>query len=449
MASNFNHDLAALFVQDENHLKNLLYSYELDAFYLYQPDQGYFKLFDEKRHDMENYILKFLQQRVTKNISMSLIKDIKSLIKLMTCRKIGYLESKYIALKSQLLDVETFDLLPFSPELITFSTLPFDASELTLPKSDSLWFKFLDEIVVKEDLTPDKELQKTIQEMFGYALLPSSKAEKTFFLVGEGANGKSVLLNVLRNVVGEHNCASKSIESLTTDRFATSGLVGKTLNICSEEESDYIKSDKFKAIVSGEPIDIERKFGEATTGRFSVKFVFATNEMPTFSGFNYGLLRRMVIIPFLKTIEEEKRDVNLIHRLLQELPSIIGWSLEGAKQLSNRNFRFCLTDSSLKKQNEFKENLSSAIMFVNERFQKDSENFISNDDLYTDYVVWCDLRGVKKMKFYRFTKDLGKSFGETFLKRDKETGQVKRGRNLSAKIETLPLTSEEQETITF
>src|ERR1035437_2170528 len=333
MSSNFNHDLASAFVQDPLHIRNLLYSHELGAFFIYQEDKGYFKIFNEEQREFQRYVLKFLEPRATKNITSSLVNDIVTLIKMKIFRTINKVESNFIALSDNLLNLKTFDMLPFAVENLTFNSLPFKTDELCIPKPDSLWLTFLDEVIVLQDLTPDRDLQSLLQEMFGYMLMTSTKAEKAFFLVGEGANGKSVLLNVLRTMVGEHNCSSKSIEALTTNKHATYGLVGKSVNICSEEESDYIKSDKFKALVTGEPVDIEPKFGNATSGVLPIKFIFATNEMPTFNGFNNGLLRRMVIIPFFRTIAEDKRDVEMTSKLLVELPSIVGWALEGAKRL--------------------------------------------------------------------------------------------------------------------
>ena len=67
--------------------------------------------------------------------------------------------------------------------------------------------------------------------MFGNALLATLEAHATFFLVGKGANGKSVLLEVLRHMMGEKFCASVSIESMTTNRFTTYSLICKKINL--------------------------------------------------------------------------------------------------------------------------------------------------------------------------------------------------------------------------
>ena len=442
MASLTNQELVRKFIQDERHIQKLLYSYELDSFFFYQEDKGYFKLQDRQLKEFENYVENFLYEESPKNITTARIEDIVKYLKIKTSRKVGSEEAEYLSFaEGQVLRLSDFTLHAYDLNKIALHHLPFNPYKVITMQPTPMWSKFLDEVVVKDNLTPDRELQSLLQEMFGYSLLQTTKAEKTFFLVGEGANGKSVMLNILRKVVGESNCSSKSIEALTTDRFATSGLIGKTVNICSEEESDYIKSDKFKAIVSGEPIDIERKFGEAVSGRFSVKFIFATNEMPTFSGFNNGLLRRMVIVPFKKTIEESLRDVDLSKKLEAELEGIVSWAIEGARRLVERKYRFILPEACKLKEEEFKENLSSSISFIKENYIIDETCFISNLDLYGSYKIWAKDRGIKAVKLQRFSKDITKLYGDSVVFWDKTNDKTIRGRPFKSLFTSLPLSS--------
>jgi putative DNA primase/helicase len=199
-----------------------------------------------------------------------------------------------------------------------------------------------------------------------------------------------------------------SIEKLTTNDFAASSLIGKKINICLEEESSYVKSDKFKAMVSGDPINVERKYGDSFMWEPTVKYVFATNEMPTFSGLNYGLVRRIKIIPFNRIIEDHKKDTRLTDKLGTELSGILAWAMAGAKRLAENGFKFTECAQSVNKIGEFKENISAAILFYNENYTlgTSDEDFLSNDELYENYVHWCEKRGKKRQSYYVFMRDI-------------------------------------------
>ena len=74
---------------------------------------------------------------------------------------------------------------------------------------------FLDQIL------PEKELQAIIAEYFGSIFISKKvmKFEKALFLYGSGSNGKSVLFDIIKALIGNHNFSSYSIESLTKSEY--------------------------------------------------------------------------------------------------------------------------------------------------------------------------------------------------------------------------------------
>ena len=158
-----------------------------------------------------------------------------------------------------------------------------------------LWKKFLDEVL------PDDSLQLLLSEIFGYCLTPSISFHKAFFLVGDGANGKSVVLDVLEALVGVENCSALMLSDLN-ERFRLAELLGKLVNIVQEVEAKSLLADaRFKSVVAGDPQVGERKNQHPFKFRPFAKWVVACNALPASRDRSYGFLRRIVILPFEKT----------------------------------------------------------------------------------------------------------------------------------------------------
>ena len=89
------------------------------------------------------------------------------------------------------------------------------------------WDKFLRQVL------PDADDRKTLMEFIGYCFLPSHEFESFLFLYGKsGANGKSVILSVIRDFFGADNVSSLQLQQF--EGHQTHALVGKFLNIGSE-----------------------------------------------------------------------------------------------------------------------------------------------------------------------------------------------------------------------
>ena len=339
----------------------------------------------------------------------------------------------YIAFDDCLLNVETFEPEPFGKEKYASFFLPYRYSDLKDAPAPH-FHRFLETTLVREDeKCCDTELVDVMQELFGYCLLPTLDAAAAFFFVGEGANGKSVMANLLSTLAGSEYVSSLSIEALTTRQFYVAELVGKKLNICNEEESKFMKSDKFKALISGDPVSAERKFGGVFRFIPKAKYVFCSNLMPTFDGINFGLLRRIKVVPFFQTFTNGSKDRKLFEKLRGELPGVVWWALRGAKRLASQEFEFSRSSAMDAKLVEFENEISSALMFFREEFlpEPDGETVtMENDVLYKEYATWCEENGRKAMNSNNFFKELSKKYGgTTFIWKD---GRSVRAREVRA-----------------
>lgn len=399
-----NQDIVLAFIRHNDYRDNLLFDKNTNSFYLYNGCFYKFLSDQEMIRTVNSFILLTFPAI---NISPRLVNDVITMVSWQCYRQVEEIDTPYIALKDCLLNTNTFEFEDFSQEKIATNLIPV-SSDAIQSATAPLWEEFLSQILVTKQSETDPSLISFTQEMFGYYLTNTNKAHASFFLVGEGRNGKSVLLSVLREMIGKENVANESIESLTTKQFSGYNLIGKKVNMCFEEESRFSRSDKFKAIISGDPIHVEQKFKQGFSYTPKCKHIFATNILPSFEGLNKGLLDRIFIIPFYRYFKPEERDPDLILKLLQELPGVLKWAIEGGKRLQERRYRISKPQAVIDMSTEFMETISSAVRYFNEEWEisSDKEYFTTKKEVYSSYISWCEANGRKEMNSTNFFKDL-------------------------------------------
>jgi len=145
-----------------------------------------------------------------------------------------------------------------------------------------------------------------------------------------GANGKSVLAEVIRHIAGPDNVSNVPLAKLT-DRFGLDNLPGKTVNISTENElgDKHLNTQNFKAITGGDVVNVEQKYKDSFSCELFCKLLISVNQLPKTLDHSHGYYRRLVIVPFQKVFREEEQDPNLLDKLLTELEGILVFALEG------------------------------------------------------------------------------------------------------------------------
>ncbi|MFD1031723.1 DNA primase family protein [Metaplanococcus flavidus] len=236
-------------------------------------------------------------------------------------------------LRDGMLNLFTYQLHSHSPDYLSTVQIPiYYNREATAPR----FLQFMREITLN-----DNELIAVHQELIGYWLTGETKAEKAVFYYGSGANGKSVLASIINELVGAPNVSSVPLSQFS-DQFGMESMIGKSLNISAENEmgAKALKTENFKAIVSGDTITINIKYRPAISYRPYCRLVFLVNSLPDSSDVTEGYFRKLMIVPFSKTFKKDERNVNLKNELLQELPGILNWAILGLKRLREKNYQF-------------------------------------------------------------------------------------------------------------
>jgi len=200
-------------------------------------------------------------------------------------------------------------------------------------------------------------------EVAAWLMLPNVSIQQAVLLFGEGSNGKSIYLTLLEDFLGRDNVASIPLHRLESDRFATSGLVGKLANISADlPERALSGTSIFKAIVGNDEIDAERKYLPAFKFRPYCRLVFSTNTLPRSEDPSHGFFRRWMVVPFTKTFSPDNPGYlppqvlrarlqgelsGLLNRALERLPKVMEGRFTGSHSLSDAWNSFRLTTDPL------------------------------------------------------------------------------------------------------
>ncbi|WP_263831696.1 DNA primase family protein [Sulfurospirillum oryzae] len=249
----------------------------------------------------------------------------------------GYINRKdvYINMANGVVRISkegSINLLPHDPSYGFKWQLPYNYNpEANCPQT----LQFL------QDVVEDENAIKVLQEFFGYIFLPHKfmNHEKCLWLYGStGANGKSVLLSLVHQLIDETNISHMNLSELA-DPIKRTMLLGKVLNITNDATTKGIDAGTYKALISGETTTIRQLYKGAAELKAPPKFIIATNELPLMEQGAEAFVRRMILVPFNKQIPEAQRDIHLSSKLTSEVEGFFNFALVGLQRLiENQQF---------------------------------------------------------------------------------------------------------------
>ncbi len=264
-----------------------------------------------------------------------------------------------------------------------------------------LFKKFLGEIFEGDPDAQDKA--RVISELIGYSMVSHARFERFSLLVGSGANGKSVIMEVIRALVGRDNVSAVQ-PSQFGNKFQRAHLHLKLANLVTEiAEGGEIADAELKAITSGELTTAEHKGKDPFDFTPFCTCWFGTNHMPHTRDFSDALFRRALVIPFNNKFEGTKADPNLKTKLLDELPGIMNIALQAFGEVLERG-TFTEPQSCLDAKAEWRKEADQAAQFVEEKCVLIPNCEITSAALYEEYRQWADEVGIsRKLNRKNFT----------------------------------------------
>ncbi|HEX5185775.1 MAG TPA: DUF5906 domain-containing protein [Nitrososphaeraceae archaeon] len=195
------------------------------------------------------------------------------------------------------------------------------------------------------------------------------------FLIGTGANRKSVYTGMLINVHGLKNVSNASLNSLGDDRFALACLENKDVNIDTELSNITTKDMSIlKKLTGNQPIRIQKQQYAYDTV-LHAKLIFNANQLPVNPDNSNAHYRREIPLSFPFQFEGEREDPYLLQKLStkEELSEIFNIIVHNLKTIVAKNQRIRINKKTIKERREKAELIRNPIQaFIDKTIAKDS-----------------------------------------------------------------------------
>jgi len=308
-------------------------------------------------------------------------------------------EKWVLNLETGLYDVRTNKLSLHSPEFLSTIRIPVTyAPAASCPQIQ----KFFTEVLREEDVS-------VIEELFGYCLIPDYTIQRAFLFIGDGANGKSTLLELLKGFIGKDNCSNIALQALENQRFAPAELFGKLVNIYADLPSTKMPHvGLFKILTGGDTLGAEKKFKDRFSFNNYARLVFSTNRPPEIENEDsLAFWRRWVFINFPHRFEGDKADKRLLQKLARkdELSGLLNIALRGLERLMNRQ-GYSYEISADEVAEWYQKAANPIYAFVEDACNPDPDAWISKDALYAAFLEYCDEHNIPRIGKESFGKVL-------------------------------------------
>ena len=313
-------------------------------------------------------------------------------------------EARYICFDNGVYDLLTDSLLPFSPSYIVTNKINADY----VPNAENP----IVEKAMIDFANGNEQIKMLLEEMIGYCLYRRNELRKAFILVGDKQNGKSTFLQMLNAFVGIDNTVALDLAELG-DRFKTAQLSGKLVCAGDDIEDNFISNLAiFKKLVTGNPVNAERKGQDPFDFSNYAKLIFSANSVPRMNDKTGAVMSRLILVPFSAHFEpgEEGFDLEIIDKLTTSSAKsyIARIGIEGLKRVLK--FRKFTTGKEIEKTlDDYITNNNSVLLYLREEKPKLEHEPVG--DKFAQYQLFCYSNNIKPVSKINFSKIIKSHLG--------------------------------------
>ena len=285
-------------------------------------------------------------------------------------------------------DLRTSEIKPHSPSYYFSHIAPISMSEADF----DLWDDFLNQITLGEI-----ELKDYLQYLGGSILWGAVYEEKLYVFLGDGANGKSTLCQILMSILGviETGYAVKlSSDVFCRQQFANikpqlATLRGARLAVATEIERGATFSEAaIKQLCSRDRILAERKYCAPESYMPTHTLILTVNTMPTLSTADYGMRRRIAVIPFKARFEGSTDNRNKGAEIAEKAGcAVLKWMIDGARMFFENSFSMPYSESVDRATKEYFDSCDSVSAWLTQFVEKSACEFTKTSLAYKSYQL--------------------------------------------------------------
>lgn len=289
-------------------------------------------------------------------------------------------------------------------EFITKRTSIIPASPGTSEAECPTFMRFLDEIACG-----DAELVGYLRRFAGYCLTGETREHAMIFAHGEGANGKSTLVELLAEIMGDY--ASTAAMSVFTaqkhEQHPTdiAMLRGARLVIASETNSGSVWNEaRIKRMTGGDSITAHFMHKNNFTFKPEFKLWILGNHKPRLSDVDGAIRRRLNMVPFDLRLEPNQRDNLLPTKLRSEARAILRWMIDGCLEWQQEKLR--VPEVVERSSDEYFSSMDTLQHFLDECCEVGSDVGCPTQVLWDSWAAWAEDNGHLAYDVKRLTEGL-------------------------------------------
>ena len=256
-----------------------------------------------------------------------------------------------------------------------------------------------------KSILPDDDVRLFIQRFFGYCLTGSIDEQAILCLWGDGSNGKSTLINIMHEMLGDYALVTP-VETLLHSDKKNSGPTPELARLpgarfVSASEPDYgerFSEKTIKLLTGGETMYVRGLFKNPFDFKPQFKIVISFNHKPVIVGQDEGIWRRILLVPFDQRFVDPAdlakypgalpKDKTLEARLMDEKPGILNWLLDGFRMWKESGLQIPAVVEQA--TNEYRSESNPVLSFIQDWCERDKGYQVGSTKLYEVYQMWCE-----------------------------------------------------------
>ena len=374
---------------------------------------------EKDRYSMSSvYIDRYMQLKYgSENISTNHMEEVMEQVGIILRTDDKYKvtrNSEYVLCNKQLVSVLKDEVRPNTRTIYTDVYYPFDF----MPREEFDSFNGRAKSFMDEISCGNPNVKKIIWECLGCMVVPVAKFGKIFIWYGSGANGKSLLLNIMEAIMG--NLLTHANILNINDKFALEDVVKGIANVTDDVGITTLRETGIlKSLIDGSTIEVNRKFKQPIKWKPDSQFVMCCNEIPKIADTTRGMIRRLSFIPFDMQLSDDEIDVFLLDKILSDKDNL-RYILSGAIYAYRdavRGGRLTTIEKQEELKNDFleenKEPISSFYdWLIDDHNGQDALcrylDGKTTEEVYAEYKKWCENNGLRVETQRTFTTRFGK-----------------------------------------
>lgn len=279
------------------------------------------------------------------------------------------------------------------------------------------------DIFFKNIMLNDTDMIEYLQKLLGYSITGYVNEQIFIILNGNGGNGKSVLQNLLKSLMGKYYRQLSSDVIMETNK-PTGGSASPHImhlfnaRLAFTDESDMgckLNDGIVKSLTGGSAITARQLYGDPITFEPTFQLFLLTNHKPEIV-VSQAITRRIILIPFLAEFKSDdkydknnkrhiKGNINIESELKEKMDQFLVWLINGSvKYFTNGLGKKPETITTA--INEYLDENNDIMNFLNDHCKKTLGKFIHQTELYNAYKKNYN-DGVTSKMFVSMMKEKG------------------------------------------